>query len=115
MAAHLAALAPEPLLRNGLIIAHAASGAIAFTLGVRLAARHPAQALCYLIALTLMAVFVTGAVILDWHALTPATRGIFTALLALAPTRCGAATGPAASSPPLAPRLLAPWTTSASP
>jgi hypothetical protein len=86
MAAHLATLAPEPL-RTGLIAAHAASAVIAFTLGVGLAARrgrHPAQALSYLIALALMAVFVTTAVILDWHALTPAIRGIFTALLALA-------------------------------
>jgi hypothetical protein len=87
MPACLATLAPEPLLRTGLISAHAASAVIAFTLGVLLAARrgrHPTQAVSYLIALTLMAVSVTGAVILEWHALTLAIRGIFTALLALA-------------------------------
>ena len=32
----------------------------------------------------LMALFVTGAVILDWPSLTPAARGFFTALLVLA-------------------------------
>jgi len=86
MTAHLAALG-EPALRNGLIAAHTISGAAAFVLGALVAVRrgsHPVQAWLYVTALTLMALLVTGAVILDWHALTPATRGIFAALLALA-------------------------------
>jgi hypothetical protein len=87
MPAHLAALGPVPVLRTGLIAAHAISGAVAFILGTLLAVRrgrHPAQALGYLITLTLMALCVTGAVILGWPALTAVTRGIFTALLGLA-------------------------------
>ena len=87
MTAHLAALGVEPALRDGLIAAHAISGAAAFILGALLAARsgsHPVQSSLYVTALTLIALFVTGAVILDWHSLSPATRGIFTALLALA-------------------------------
>jgi hypothetical protein len=87
MAAPLAVQDPLPVLRTALITAHAISGTAAFILGVLLAARrghHPAQALGYLIALTLMALLVTGAVILDWPTLAPAIRGIFTALLTLA-------------------------------
>jgi len=86
MTAHLAALGVEPALRDGLIAAHAISAAAAFILGALLLARsgnHPVQSSLYVTALTLMAVFVTGAVILDWRSLSPATRGIFAALLAL--------------------------------
>lgn len=80
-------LSPEPTLHDSLIAAHAVSGVIAFALGVALALRrspHPAQAMAYAIALTLMALFVTGAVILDWPSLAPAAQGLFTTLLALA-------------------------------
>ena len=87
MAAQLAVLGPEPVLRNSLIAVHVVSGAAAFVLGVLLAVRpgrRPAQFLLYVIALVLMALFVTGAVILDWHRLTAATRGLFAALIALA-------------------------------
>jgi hypothetical protein len=87
MAAHLTVLGPLSGLHIGLITAHAISGTVAFILGALLVARcghHPAQALGYVIALTLMALLVTGAVILDWPVLTPAARGVFTALLALA-------------------------------
>ena len=87
MAAQLAVLGPEPVLRNSLIAVHVVSGAAAFVLGALLAVRRgrrPAQVLLYVIALMLTAMFVTGAVILDWHGLTAATRGRFAALLALA-------------------------------
>ncbi len=86
MAAQLTALGPEPMLHNGLIAAHALSGGIAFLLGAlaHRRGRHPAQARAYALALTLMAVFVTGAVALDWQALSPAIQGLYTALLALA-------------------------------
>lgn len=87
MAAQLAALGPEPALRNSLIAVHVISGAAAFVLGALLAVRRghrPAQVLLYVITLALTALFVTGAVILDWHGLTAATRGLFAALLALA-------------------------------
>ena len=87
MAAQLAALGPEPALRNSLIAVHVVTGAAAFVLGTLLAVRRgrrPAQVLLYVIALTLTALFVTGAVILDWHGLTAATRGLFAALLVLA-------------------------------
>ena len=87
MAAQLAVLGPEPVLRNSLIAVHVVSGAAAFVLGALFAVRRgrrPAQALLYVIALVLMALFVTGAVILDWHRLTAATRGLFAALIALA-------------------------------
>jgi hypothetical protein len=87
MAAHLTVMGPLPGLHIGLITAHAISGTVAFILGALLVARrghHPAQALGYMIALTLMALLVTGVVILDWPVLTPATQGVFTALLALA-------------------------------
>jgi VIT1/CCC1 family predicted Fe2+/Mn2+ transporter len=52
------ALSPDPMLHDGLIAAHALSGVIAFVLGAALAlrrSRHPAQAMAYAIALTLMA------------------------------------------------------------
>jgi hypothetical protein len=87
MTPHLTALAAEPMLRNGLIAAHAISGAAAFLLGALLAVRrgrHPAQAWLYVSALALMALFVTGAVILDWSGLAPAIWGLFAALIALA-------------------------------
>jgi hypothetical protein len=86
MAAQLAALGPEPALRDTLIAVHVVSGSAAFALGALLAVRRghrPAQALLYVIALMLTVLFVTGAVILDWHGLTAATRGLFAALLAL--------------------------------
>jgi hypothetical protein len=75
------------VIRDALIAAHAISATAAFIFGAALALRrgtHPAQAVLYLIALTLMALFLTAAVILDWQAFTPAIRGLFTALLALA-------------------------------
>lgn len=80
-------LSPDPMLLDGLIAAHAFSAVTAFALGIALAlgrSRHRAQAMVYALALTLMALFVAGAVILDWPSLAPAARGIFTALLALA-------------------------------
>jgi hypothetical protein len=81
------ALSPDPMMHDSLIAAHALSAVIAFALGIALAlrrSRHPGQAMAYALALTLMALFVTGAVILDWPSLTLAAQGIFTALLALA-------------------------------
>jgi hypothetical protein len=87
MAAQFTAPGLEPVLHSALIAAHAASGVIAFVLGAVLIlrrGRQPALALAYLLALTLMALFVTGAVALDWPALTPAIQGLFAALLALA-------------------------------
>lgn len=80
-------LSPDPMLHDGLIAAHALSGVIAFALGVALAlrrSRRPAETIAYALALTAMALFVTGAVILDWPSLAPAAQGVFTALLALA-------------------------------
>ena len=98
-------LSPDPMLHDGLIAAHALSAVIAFALGIALAlrrSRHPGQAMAYALALTLMALFVTGAVILDWSSLAPAARGIFTALLALAAYAVWRGWRPGTSSPPAA-------------
>ena len=87
MTANLTALDTELVLRNVLIAAHAVSAAVAFLLGAGLAVRpstRPAWAWAYVIALMLMTLFIGGAVILDWHGLDPAIRGLFAALIALA-------------------------------
>jgi hypothetical protein len=87
MTADLAALGAEPVLRNTLIAAHASCAAAAFLLGAVLAVRRRtrlAQGWAYVIALMLMTLFVSGAVILDWNGLDPAIRGLFAALIALA-------------------------------
>lgn len=67
MAVPLAASVADPVQHDGLIAAHALSGAVAFALGTALAlrpSRHPAQAMAYAVALTLMALFAVGAVAL---------------------------------------------------
>jgi hypothetical protein len=87
MAVQLTASGPEPVLHIALIAAHAVSGVIAFVLGAVLIlrrGRQPALVLAYVLALTLMALCVTGAVALGWPALTPAIQSLFAALLALA-------------------------------
>lgn len=78
MAVPLAASVADPVRHNGPIAAHALSGAVAFALGTALAlrrSRHPAQAMAYAVALTLMALFAVGAVALDWPTLTPGIQG----------------------------------------
>lgn len=111
------ALSPEPMLHDGLIAAHALSGVIAFALGIALAlrrSRHPAQAMAYALALALMALFVTGAVILDWPSLARPPRASSRPCWPWPPTRSGAAGRPGTSSSAAA-ASSAPSMTSASP
>lgn len=75
------------MLHVGLITAHVISAVTAFGLGVSLVARrgsHPVQARLYAVALTLMTLFVTGAVALDWDTLGGVVQALFVTLLALA-------------------------------
>lgn len=75
------------MLQAGLITAHVISAVTAFGLGVSLVARrgsHPAQARLYALALTLMTLFVTGAVALDWGTIGGVVQMLFVVLLVLA-------------------------------
>jgi hypothetical protein len=75
------------ILHDALIAGHALGGVIAFALGTAVAARrgnHPAQALVYAASLTVMAVFLTAAVVLDWHGLSLAVQSLYAALVVLA-------------------------------